>query len=502
VRSRIWHPQTGALAVACVTLTLVSLSGLEAVHAQADEPRLRQDIEAQYEVTPIRGGIALLPRVGDQGVTLIELRDGAIFVDGGTEPRSTQELASTLGADAALLLRLTYLDPAAQRAVLGLPVLTDAESAALGLSVAEDDEAVEAAEVVDLAPTPEPTPERQRRVVRRDIVRFGGSARVDADERVRGDVVVIGGSLDVEGEVHGDITVIGGSARFGPEAIAHREVTVVGGRVTRAPGARFSRGVNEVSFDMFDLELPTLGALPRFRLPRPSEPIVKSLDLVGTIIRLAFVGLLGSLLLLVAGGSAQRVASRVTREPVKAGIVGFLAQLLFVPLLVVGSVLLAVTIIGIPLLVLVPVVVVAALAVMLLGFTGVAQGVGQLVTRGDGSGRWTAVAVFWLGLVLLMIPTLSGEALSLAGGSFRVIAITLGLVGFVVEYAAWTTGVGAVILNRFGASAGPQAGPPPVPVPPPVEPGLIASPLASTDATPSGPPSAPPSTPASDDQGD
>ena len=177
---------------------------------------------------------------------------------------------------------------------------------------------------------------------------------------------------------------------------------------------------------------------------------------MGTIIRLAFVGLLGSLLLLFAGGSAQRVASRVTREPVKAEIVGFLAQLLFVPLLVVGSVLLAVTIIGIPLLVLVPVVVVAALAVMLLGFTGVAQGVGQLVTRGDGSGRWTAVAVFWLGLVLLMIPTLSGEALSLAGGSFRVIAITLGLVGFVTEYAAWTTGVGAVILNRFGASAGPR----------------------------------------------
>jgi hypothetical protein len=488
--SSIWYPKTGAMAVACVTFTLLSLSGIDLLHAQSDDLGLRQDIEAQYEVTPIRGGIALLPRVGDQGVTLIELRDGAIFVDGETESRSTTDLASTLGADAALLLRLTYLDPAAQRAVLGLPELTDAESAALGLSgVATED-----ADVVDLTPTPEPAPERQRRVVRRDIVRFGGSARVDVDERVRGDVVVIGGSLDVEGEVHGEITVIGGSARFGPEAIVHREVTVVGGRVRRAPGAQFSRGVNEVSFDMFDLDLPTLGALPPFRLPRPSDPIVKSLDLVGTVIRLAFVGLLGSLLLLVAGGSAQRVASRVTREPLKAGVVGFLAQLLFVPLLIVGSVLLAVTIIGIPLLVLVPVLVVAAMAVMLLGFTGVAQGVGQLVTRGDRSGRWTAVAVFWLGLVLLMIPTLSGEALSLAGGSFRLFAITLGLVGFVAEYAAWTTGVGAVILNRFAAGAGPLAGPPPVPVPPPGEPGVIAG--------PSGPPPAPPSTPESNDPGD
>ena len=216
------------------------------------------------------------------------------------------------------------------------------------------------------------------------------------------------------------------------------------------------------------------------RRPRPSEPIVRSLDLVGTIIRLAFVGLLGSLLLLVAGGSAQRVASRVPREPVKAGVV--------------GSVLLAITIIGIPLLVLVPVLVVAALLVMLLGFTGVAQGVGQLVTRGDSSGRWTAVAVFWLGLGLLMIPPLSREAFSLAGGPFRLVAITLGLVGFVAEYAAWTTGVGAVILNRFGASSGPPAGPPPVLVTPQGERGLNVS--------PSGPPSAPPSTLASNDHGE
>ncbi|MDE0831379.1 MAG: hypothetical protein OSB03_19485, partial [Vicinamibacterales bacterium] len=43
-RSRIGHPQNGALAVACVTLTLVSLSGLDPVHSQTDELRLREDI--------------------------------------------------------------------------------------------------------------------------------------------------------------------------------------------------------------------------------------------------------------------------------------------------------------------------------------------------------------------------------------------------------------------------------------------------------------------------
>ena len=451
-----------------MTLASMSVSGTGRAYAQAEDLSLRQDVEAQYEVTPIPGGIALLPRQADLGVTLIELRGNAVFVDGEPEPRSMQALASTLGPDAALLLRLIYLDPVAQRAVLSLPALSEAEMRALGLSEPTAEattDAVDAPTAVDPSPPP---PERERRVVRGDIVRFGGSARVEVDERVRGDVVVIGGSLVVDGEVHGDVTVVGGSARFGPEAIAHREVTIVGGRLTRDPGARFSRGVNEISVGRFDVDLPTLGTRPWIKLPRPWTTLFRSLDLVGTIIRLAFVGLLGSLVLVLAAGHAQRVASRAVREPVKAGVVGLLAQLLFVPVLVVGSFLLAVTIIGIPLLVLVPVVIVLALGVMLLGFAGVAQGVGQLITGGAGRSPWTAVTLFWLGLVVLMMPTLFGEVLNLTGGSFRVFALTLGLVGFVAEYAAWTTGLGAVILNRFGGTyerSDMVLSPLPVPVP-------------------------------------
>jgi hypothetical protein len=57
---------TGAVAVACMTFTLLLLPGLDPIYAQSDDLRLRQDIEAQSEVTPIRGGIALLLRVGDR----------------------------------------------------------------------------------------------------------------------------------------------------------------------------------------------------------------------------------------------------------------------------------------------------------------------------------------------------------------------------------------------------------------------------------------------------
>ena len=52
-------------------------------------------------------------------------------------------------------------------------------------------------------------------------------------------------------------------------------------------------------------------------------------------------------------------------------------------------------------------------------------------------------------------------------GPFGFFAVLLGIIGFVVEYLAWTAGTGAVILNRFGGAPAAVAGaPPPIPEPP------------------------------------
>lgn len=462
---------------------LVVLAGLPAIGTAqpADESDLAEAVRARYEVTPIVGGVALLPRDRELGISMIEIRGGTAIVDGEPEPATAQQLATRLGAEAAPLLRLMYLDTATQRVTLGLPPLGATESATAGLDATGESIPAQAADAETGAEDERAAP-RERRVTRRDVVRFGGHVHIDVDERVRGDVVVIGGSLVVDGEVRGDITVVGGSATFGPEAVAAREVTVVGGSLTRAPGARFSRGVNEVSFDAIDFDFSDLRiGLPTVRIPRPDVQLFRSLDLVGTLIRLGFFGLLGSVVLLLAAGSTERVARRVAREPVKSGVVGFLAQLLFLPLLLIGIVLLVITIIGIPLLVLVPVVLLAAGIVMVLGFTGVAQGVGRLLAGGAG-GR-SALVLFWIGLVLLMLPTLFGETLSLIGGPVGVIAVMLAVTGFAVEYLAWTTGVGAVILNRFGTEL-PEA-PSPTPDAPPPPPPVAPEPDADLPLTPS-----------------
>ena len=493
-----------------------------ALLAQPAAPEgLREEIEARHRVTLTGAGIGLLPRDDGRGIALIEVRGEAVYLD-GDGPVSVQRLTEALGADADALLRLRRLDPAAQRSALGLPTLAedaadaaavsapaDPPAAADGSAVAAEAGAAEASAaasavaeaalaaaaagvdgavaeagaseaasavaeaalaVAGAALATQSAPEARRRTVRRNVVRFGGDVHVPADERWSGDVVLFGGDLRVDGEVSGDITVIGGSADFGPEAVARRDVTIVGGRVTRHPDARFSRDLNEVGFDGLglDLGLSGLDGGPWFRWPRPM-PLRGSRDLMETFLRFAFLGLLGSVVLLVAAGSARRVADRVTREPLRAGVVGFLAQLLFLPLLLVGSVVLVITLIGIPLLVLVPVVVVAALVVLLLGFTGVVQLVSRLLARGPRSD----LALFWVGLVLLMTPALFGDALQMVGGPFRLFAVVLGVTGFVVEYLAWTAGAGAVILNWFGGVPAPAAGGsppppmPPAPLPPP-----------------------------------
>ena len=331
----------------------------------------------------------------------------------------------------------------------------DDEAAAPG-GAADAGRVAEAAAVQPAAQSSSAAPER--RTVRRNIVRFGDDVHVPADERLVGDVTLLGGDLQMDGEVTGDITVIGGDAVFGPEAVARRDVTIVGGRVSRHPDARFDRSLNEVGVNGLDLGLGglDLDGGPWFGWPRPGlfrPPFRRMSDLMETFLRLAFLGLLGSVVLLVASGHARRVADRVTAEPLKAGAVGLLAQLLFLPLLIVGSVVLVITLIGIPLLALVPVVVVGALVVLLLGFTGVAQLVSRLLARGQQSD----LVLFWVGLVLLMTPALFGDALGLIGGPFRLFALVLGVTGFVVEYLAWTAGAGAVILNWFGGTPAPAA---------------------------------------------
>lgn len=139
---------------------------------------------------------------------------------------------------------------------------------------------------------------------------------------------------------------------------------------------------------------------------------------------------------------------RAASEPMKAGAVGLLIQLLFFPVLIATIVVMVVTIIGIPLFVLVPFALLAFALLFLIGFTAVAYDVGRLaVSRFGGEGRnpYFAAAI---GIALVLSPVLLSRLVGF-GGLLWSITWTLLLLGLVTEYVAWTVGLGAVALVRF-----------------------------------------------------
>jgi hypothetical protein len=83
-----------------------------------------------------------------------------------------------------------------------------------------------------------------------------------------------------------------------------------------------------------------------------------------------------------------------------------------------------------------------------------------------------------VGVGLIMLVSFFASALGVAGGPLGVFAIILGILGFVIQFAAWTMGFGALLLTRFGTrySWGEAPGPetPAAPPPTPEEPAISA----------------------------
>jgi hypothetical protein len=410
--------------------------------ALGDQERdaLRQQLLESFEVVTLTRGLGLVARDSRE---LVEVAGGAISVAG--RPVSGAELRERFGNRAPLLLRLSYL--------------TDAELRAL--AAAPEPVAPPPPAVAVLPPppvvAPEPSaPEPPARVFRRTGTRIGivRSITVAEDEEVSDGIVVVGGSLRVLGRVRGDVVVVGGGVTLEPTAEVRGDITLVGGSLVRAPGAQVTGRVNETAFGTWDR--------PRWRgVGWPRVEFGAWPTLAGTVGRIVMLGIFVALVVLLARRPVLRVGDAVTAEPLRAVVVGVLAQVMFVPLVIIGSVALAITIIGIPfLLLLLPVVVIGAFVLALLGFSAVAYRVGNWIAGRMGLADPGLVAAGLLGLIAVLLPTLIARAVDVVPGPFGLVAGSLLIAGILVEYVAWTIGLGAAIVTGFGRWS---TVPPPVP---------------------------------------
>ena len=115
----------------------------------------------------------------------------------------------------------------------------------------------------------------------------------------------------------------------------------------------------------------------------------------------------------------------------------------------------------------VPVAILAALMVSLVGFTGIAFHLGRLIETRFEQVRDRPYLATVAGIALIVSPVLLARGVGLIPG-LGILSAILVVAGVVLEYIAWTAGLGAAVLSRFGR-------PQPVPAAPPAPPPALAT---------------------------
>lgn len=489
----------------------------------AERSELRRTLESRYQVLPVSGGIALTPRKARAGVRTIEVSGNQVAVNG--ERVSARTLRDWLGGDAEAILRLQGLSAAEQRRMFGLedagatadaaapatpepetseaPAAEQTPEATSDVEVAEVTEEPETPEVPEAPEPPEPpaTPETvPGRHSSGSRVNVGGSVRVEKNESVE-EAVAIGGSATVDGEVSdsvtaiagrvnidgrvgGEVTAVGGSVYLGPRAVVEGNVTTVGGRVHREPGARVEGQISEVGIlpwqrgrgFVFDRDWGPWSFWGGFS------------DVMGSLVGLILMGLLTCLVLAVARRPLERVDRQLTAQPWPSAGAGLLGVIFFWPLLLVVTVLLAITIVGCALFLLYPFLFLYVGLLGLLGYATVAYRLGRVLETRFHRSFGGPYAAALAGVLVIQIWSVLANMLDMIPwmGFF---AFLTGLFGVLVKAAAWIVGFGAVILSRFGLEPGywPRRGapvPPPSYTPPPPPPSYDVPPAGPVDRLP------------------
>ncbi len=466
---------------------------------------LRRALESRYEVLPVSGGVLLKPRQAKAGIRTIEVTGGQIAVNG--EPVNAHILRDWLGVDADAVIRLQGLSAADQRQLLGLGEETAAKppAATPETSAAEPETSEEATSDTDVteteptveAPEPPVPPRSAERHTSGSRVNVGGSVSVRRDEtadeavavggsvevagEVSHDVTAIGGPVRIEGRVGGDVVSVGSSVYLGPHAVVEGDVTSVGGSIEQEPGSVIQGAKSQVGM------LPFLRHHRGFR----TGPLWGGhwglwngvSDLLGSLMSLILTGLLVCLVVLVARRPLERVDRQLTAQPWRAALVGLLGSIFFWPLLIVVTILLAITIVGCVLFLLYPFLFLYVGLLLLLGYAAAAYRLGRFLETRFNRGFGGPYAAALVGVVALQGWHVLGNLLDLLPGPLGIFGFVTSLFGALITTTALVMGFGAVLLARLGLAPGywPQRG---APVPPgsptlPVEPLPLTDPLTS-----------------------
>jgi len=269
------------------------------------------------------------------------------------------------------------------------------------------------------------------------LTAFGGTVVVHGT--VDGDVTALGGTVVVYGTVTGDVTALGGTVEVDDGGVVQGDLTAAGGAVTIA--GRVGGDVNAAADTVtltdtaavagtlsYDGELVSApGATVEGGVVQGSGgfgPLPDIPTWAGTVSSIVSTLVVGALLVAALPGFTDRVADAAVDAPGRSALSG-LGFLVFVPITLI---LIAFTLIGIP--------------VTILGFIAYAV----LLTVGYVAGNYT------LGRYILSIRDMENRWLALLVGVLLVAALDFApLVGGLVQLVVFLLGVGALVLALLGA---------------------------------------------------
>lgn len=285
-----------------------------------------------------------------------------------------------------------------------------------------------------------------------DVAILDGTLRLGGD--VNGDILVLDGALVLDGgaRVRGDVLQVGGEVDFGEDASrVEGEILSDIGLAPPEPSARAVPDAPSVQrVESFEAPMRLQSAQPGLgsRLARNFGRAAEGVIAAGC----AFMVLaaLGLLLVYFGRRRLETVSDTVRLEFARSFAMGLAGEVLFLPVLLVLTVL----IITIPVaLFLVPAVALAGV----FGYLAAAHAGGEIFARRRFRSEWLerlrrSNSYYYVvsGLALLMLPFAAGAALWVLGGAADFVR---GLILFVAIVGTWivvTAGFGGVLLTRGG----------------------------------------------------
>jgi hypothetical protein len=285
---------------------------------------------------------------------------------------------------------------------------------------------------------------------RASVLEVNGDRTIAAGEVVEGNVVVLNGTLTVAGEVRGDVTVSRGDLRLLEGASVAGDAVVTAGRLVNQ-GATVGGEMRVVDAGRAHGAAGNRAA-SRARLGRSwFAPIGAGIaGLMQTLALGLVLAGVGVAMIFYGHGHLGRISDTVRGESGRSAGVGIAAGFLAFPAFFVGAVALAVTIIGIPLLLLyIPLYWVALMAAGAVGLVAVAHAVGERTAEQRGgydAVHRNAYSYVFTGLALLLAPLVASHLLQMTG-ILGFVGDLVGLVAWIGLWVAGCVGMGAVLLN-------------------------------------------------------